>query len=261
MFADFADDMSPTDPGPVPQPSAHAAAGLDLDLTQLGYLMAHELRQPTQAIRSFVSILLHERAGPLNEVQRDFLHTADHAVRRLERLISDVEVTLTQSSALSLVAEPIDLLQHLRACMREVQPLAEANRIELSSTSPPDTSFTCVADPDRIDQVLLNLLENACHYAACGSVVEIRLQRNRWRILCTVTNRVDTVPDDAAYWSDPFRRGTTSEARHPQGKGLGLTVVNQLVAAHGGHTLSRVTTSTVTVGFVLPVAMERGLSA
>lgn len=254
--------LSAEEPVPVSRraprpPSVAAPAADDLDQTQLAHLMAHELRQPAQAIRSFVSILLYERAGPLNDVQRDFLHTADHAVRRLERLISDIEVTLTQSSALSLVAEPLDLLHQLQACLREVQPLAEANQVSLRVNAPAGVSFICEADPDRIDQVLLNLIENACHYATRGTTVELTLRRSRTRMLCTVTNCVEAIPLDADSWSAAFWRGNASKARHPQGKGLGLTVINQLIAAHGGYTLSRFSDASVSVGFVLPVGRER----
>jgi signal transduction histidine kinase len=161
---------------------------------------------------------------------------------------------LTQSNALSLVAESLDLRQHVQTCLRELQPLAEANQVELCVDAPPGVSFTCEADPDRIDQVLLNLLENACLYATPGTTIDLKLRRSRQRILCTVTNHVEVIPHNADAWGTAFWRGKESRARHPRGKGLGLTVINQLVTAHGGYTLNRVTDSSVTIGFVLPTA-------
>jgi signal transduction histidine kinase len=223
-----------------------------VDLAQLAQLVSHELRQPAQAIRSFVSILLHERAGPLNAIQRDFLLTADHALRRLERLIADCEVTLSQSRGLELVAQPIDLLEHVYGCVREVRPLAEANGLELAVAAPAGDSFACFADPDRIDQVLLNLLENACLYATPGSTIDIRLRRSRRSALCVIENDVDGTPIDVAAWNEPFQRGADSHTLHPKGKGLGLAVVHRLVSAHGGRVLARGGARTVKIGFVIP---------
>jgi len=239
-----------------PQQGLWSPAKSETELAQLAQLVSHELRQPAQAIHSFVSILLHERAGPLNAIQRDFLLTAEHALRRLERLIADYEVMLSQGRVLDLDARPLDLLEHVHSCTREVLPLAEANDLALRVTTQSDGSFACLADPDRIDQILLNLLENACHYATLGSIIRIRLRRSRQRVLCLVENEIDTPATDATAWSEPFQRGPDAHVLYQRGRGLGLTVVQQLISAHGGRMLTRAGARTFAVGFVIPRRLD-----
>ncbi|MGH6912479.1 MAG: histidine kinase dimerization/phospho-acceptor domain-containing protein, partial [Geminicoccales bacterium] len=77
--------------------------GLDAFPSELlGAVAAHELREPLHAIQSFLSILLHERAGPLTPLQADFLATARRAGQRLERQIDDVMVALSTGQGLQL---------------------------------------------------------------------------------------------------------------------------------------------------------------
>jgi signal transduction histidine kinase len=216
-------------------------------------LVAHELRQPVQAIRSFVSILLNERVGQLNAVQRDFLDTTERSVRRLERLISDVQVVLVGEHDFTVRRELVDLEAQLCECLREVSPVAEQREIELLIAYQPAESMMVWADPDRLDQILLNLLENACHYAARGSTVKIILKRNAYRVLCLVSNAVDEIDISPDVWATPYVRGQASHMHHRRGMGLGLSVVERLVKAHQGWMIRRFAAEHVTIGFMLPL--------
>jgi signal transduction histidine kinase len=214
-------------------------------------MAAHELREPIHAIQSFLSVILRERIGPINAVQRDFLTSAYLAGRRLERLIDDVQVMISRERGFEVRPEPCDLLTHVNAACRELAPIAEGYHVELAVV-PHGSDWDVPADPVRLDQVVLNLVENAVRYAAAGSTVRVRLRCSPSRVLCIIENTVDEPPqEDPAEWFQPFQRGRRDGPERP-GLGLGLAVVAYLIDAHGGVMLTRARGTVVSIGFALP---------
>src|SRR5438270_1246958 len=170
------ESTAPGDVGEEPAGSAEA----DQRVPERGLfaaLAAHELREPVHAIQSYLSVILRERVGPLNAVQRDFLTTMQQAGRRLERLIDDVQLMVTHEQGFPLRPEPTDLLERAAAACRELAPTAEGYGLRLSVEPSGDGPWGCVADPARLDQVLLNLVENALRYALSGTTVRVQLRR------------------------------------------------------------------------------------
>lgn len=216
-------------------------------------MAAHELREPIHAIQSFLSVILRERIGPINAVQRDFLTSAYLAGRRLERLIDDVQLMISRERGFEIRPEQVDLLSHVNSACRELAPIAEGYHVSLAVSPRGHGAWELRADPTRLDQVVLNLVENAVRYAAAGSTVHVRLRSSPSRLLCAIENAVDQPPsEDPAEWFTPFRRGERPNAPQRAGLGLGLAVVAHLVDAHGGRMLTRSRDRLVTIGFVLP---------
>jgi signal transduction histidine kinase len=216
-------------------------------------MAAHELREPIHAIQSFLSVILRERIGPINAVQRDFLTSAYLAGRRLERLINDVQLMISRDQAFDIRPEPVDLLSHVNSACRELAPIAEGYHVSLAVDPRVQGQWELRADPTRLDQMLLNLIENAVRYAAAGSTVHVRLRSSASRVLCTIENVVDQPPpEDPREWFTPFHRGERPNAPERGGLGLGLAVVAHLVDAHGGYMFTRARETLVTIGFVLP---------
>ncbi|RIK47103.1 MAG: hypothetical protein DCC58_01085 [Chloroflexi bacterium] len=216
-------------------------------------MAAHELREPIHAIQSFLSVILRERIGPINAVQRDFLTSAYLAGRRLERLIDDVQLMIARERGFEIRPEQVDILSHVNTACRELAPIAEGYHVALAVDPLGSGLWDVRADPIRLDQVILNLVENAVRYAAAGSTVRVRLRASGTRVLCAIENAVDQPPsEDPAEWFRPFRRGARPNAPERSGQGLGLAVVAHLVAAHQGFLLTRVRGTQVTIAFVLP---------
>src|SRR5690349_20886116 len=154
-------------------------------------MATHDLREPLQAIQSFVSVMLGERVGPINDIQRDFLNTIYLAGRRLERLIQDIYLIVAHDQ--DFVIEPADVVirEQLEACCRELAPLAEGYGLQFETTFEGRTTDVARLDPLRFDQMVLNLLENAMRYGARDTSVRIRTRQTRRRLLVLVSNQVD----------------------------------------------------------------------
>ena len=221
------------------------------DRERLTALLAHDMRQPLHAVQSFLQVVLAERTGPLNERQRDFLETANNTTRRLAMLVEDFQQLVSDSPTLRFSPHPVDLRDHVLACITELQPLATSRDIEVWIDRIGDGPRQISADPLRLDQILLNLLENAILHSRPDSVVRVRLRATRSRILCLVENETALASSDSIEsWYEPGRRYEPA-ANSEHGRGLGLSVVRYLVDAHAWRRIGRIRDGVVSIGFTL----------
>jgi signal transduction histidine kinase len=214
--------------------------------------IAHELRGSVHSVLAFLAILLDERAGTLTPVQREFLTTMSTSVRRITRLSHDLDI-IASGGTVPLLTEPVDVLSVAEFCCREVSMLAAACGVRVALSAPDRGSWTLVADPIRLQQILINLLENAIRYASPESTVRVHLKNSTTRMLLAVSNTVqreiDSVSPD---WFAPFTRGPEGRDRHAHGRGLGLAICQTLVRAHRGRLVARARAGFVTIAAMLP---------
>lgn len=223
-----------------------------IDHDFLAAIAAHELREPVQAIMSFISVVLQGVAGPLTDVQFDFLSTAGVATRRLKRRIDDLQLVLAGEVGLKLNLQPVDLARHVTSCVQELSEIARSYNVTI------ETQFQCtsgagiIADPDRVDQIILNLVENAIQYASTDSTVTVGLNQSEGGAWClTVQNNVDEVPEaEPDAWFTPFDRGFSVQSAQQSGTGLGLTAVEYLVRAQGGQVMAQTRGNRVYFGVI-----------
>jgi signal transduction histidine kinase len=252
--------ISVSDPRPGPQVfrTSAATAGTEHLLSDpqlFAILVSHELREPVSAIQSFLNVVIHERTGPLNALQSEFLRTAEVSARRLARRIDDLQVVLAGGDALELRFKDVDVNEQVTLCCRELGWAEERYSVTLDpQLENADGSGVCWADPDRVDQILLNLIENAIKYAHEGSTVQIRSRRSdaqHWEIV--IENSSDVSLDaDVPSWFEPYRRAEQARSLKRSGLGLGLTIAQFLVHALGGEIWASASNGTVEVGFKLP---------
>lgn len=223
----------------------------------LSELASHDLREPVHAIQGFLSLLMSGKTGPINQLQHEFLASMFTSARRLERLIKDIQVILDKDRDFSILEEDINLEDYVRSCCIELAAVfVDANlriSIDIGTAETNDPSrWRLRADPIRIEQIILNMLENALRYADPESTITVRLRSSRSRILCVVDNRTERlIEEDTSGWLISFNRGIDSTTRTPRGRGLGLTVVDHLVRLHGGRLFLRRRGHLVSVGFCL----------
>ncbi|MDQ2786862.1 MAG: GAF domain-containing sensor histidine kinase [Chloroflexota bacterium] len=199
-------------------------------------LVSHELRNPLTAIYGFLNILAQERVGPLTAMQRDFLDSASLSVRRLWRLVDDInDLVQADLGRLTLQREPVAMGDLIRAAIASVAPLCANARITVESAIPPSLPRT-MADPVRLHQILNNLLSNAMKFSEPGTTIHVAVAVAEDMIRVSVR---DTGPgiaaEDAERIFERFVKGTNIPQQDASGLGLGLAVVRQLVAAHGGR--------------------------
>ena len=195
--------------------------------------VSHELRTPLSAIVGWTAIL---RSGRLSEDRREHaLDTIERNARAQAQLIDDLlDVSRIISGKLRLDVERVDLAAVVRNAVDAVQPTADAKGISLQTILDPRAgAVTC--DPDRLQQVVWNLLANAVKFTPKGGSVCTRLRRDGSEAEILVEDSGQGIaPDFLPFVFDRFRQAEASPDRTKAGLGLGLAIVRHLVEQHGG---------------------------
>jgi two-component system OmpR family sensor kinase/two-component system sensor histidine kinase BaeS len=195
--------------------------------------IAHELRTPVAVIQGNLRAML-DGVYPL---ERSEIATIHDETLLLNRLIDDLrELALMEAGQLTLNMQTVDVAAGARAAVERFAPLADARGITLEAVSAASAVYAR-ADPDRLAQILRNLLSNALRYTPAGGRVTLAVARTNERIEVSVS---DTGPgmtaEEAARVFDRFYRGDRSRARESGGSGLGLAIARSLAQAMGGQT-------------------------
>jgi signal transduction histidine kinase len=197
--------------------------------------VSHELRTPLTSVKGTVETL---RDGAVDdpEVRDRFLETVERETDRLIRLVNDLLLlSRADSEALNLRRESLDLAELARATVERLTPQAESQgltlRVQANPSAPP-----AWADPDRVQQVLVNLLDNAIKYSRPGGRVTLRVEVGPEGLaLVQVQDEGIGIPAaDLARIGQRFYRADRARSRAQGGSGLGLAIAQALVLAHGG---------------------------
>jgi signal transduction histidine kinase len=205
--------------------SGRARARLDRDRSDLVATVAHELRSPLTGVKGFVQALLN-RWDRLTDDQKKLMLTTVHADSdRLSRLITELlDVARLDTGRLSMHPRPCDVPVLVHRVIDSVRAGAP-HRIELKA--PSDLPHVW-ADPDKLTQVMTNLLENAIRHGSDPVTVTAYVARDL--VAVQVDDSGDGIPPEARRRA--FTKFWTTGQRG--GSGLGLYLVNGLVRAHGG---------------------------
>ena len=208
--------------------------------------MSHELRTPLNSIIGFTGIVLQGLAGPLNPEQTKQLGMVRSSARHLLELINDVlDLSKIEAGQLKVRAEPFDLPAAIERVTNSLKPLAEKKGLTLSAAVSASLG-RMVSDRRRLEQVLLNLLNNAIKFTEHGQVVLTVEALADYRpspdappqpaVRLRVTDTgMGIKPDDLASLFQPFRQIDAGLARQHEGTGLGLAICRRLVTLMGGE--------------------------
>jgi signal transduction histidine kinase len=180
-----------------------------------------------------------------------------HETERLIRLVNELLVlTRADAGALQLNMQPIDLPGLIRARCQALSTIATGKGITLDCAADDQTNLRVQADPDRISQVIDNLLDNAIRHSSEHSTITISIQEKNAGLECAVIDRGIGIPaEHLALVFERFYRVDTSRNRKGGGTGLGLAIAKALVQAHGGHIRAEsVEGQGTTISFWLPRA-------
>ncbi|TMQ73018.1 MAG: hypothetical protein E6K80_01175 [Candidatus Eisenbacteria bacterium] len=198
--------------------------------------VSHELRSPLTVIVSFVEILIDGLAGPLNDQQREFLEIVQRNAAQLRQMIEDLlEVTRAQTGKLAIHSCRIAVAREIEATLEGLRPQALAKRLAIDLTLPPALPAT-LADPYRVRQVLVNLMDNAIKFTPEGGRIEVTAEGGADGVLVSVTDSGPGIP--ATEREDIFRQLYQLDLGAPsarKGLGLGLFICRQLVTKMGGR--------------------------
>ena len=204
--------------------------------------VTHELRTPLTSIRALAELMVEDPAMPAEQRQR-FLGIVVAETERLTRLVNQVlDMAKIESGQAEWHTADVDLVALLKQAAQTVHELLRERGAELVMRLPARVP-TLRADPDRLMQVLMNLLSNAAKFVpAQGGRVELRLLAGADGATVEVQDNGSGVPEaQRALIFEKFRQGGEAWNR-PQGTGLGLPISRQIVEHFGGHIELRATT-------------------
>jgi signal transduction histidine kinase len=197
--------------------------------------VSHELRTPIAALRTFVE-LLQGPAGEDPEARGEFLESSRQQLERLDWLAQNLlELSKLESGLLDLDLRPDDLRACVESAVEQADAAARRRGLELSLHLPPDP-VRIRHDPQRIGQVVANLVGNALKFTPRGGRVEVRLAPSRDGALLEVRDTgVGIDASELPRIFDRFYRGSRANEARSSGSGLGLAIVKSIVDMHGGR--------------------------
>lgn len=195
---------------------------------QILNVLAHDLRQPLSVVGSSASILLRKEgmephAGSILRIVRN--------VERMDRMIRDLldYARAKRGAGIPVHRRRVDLADVAKQAIESIQTVHPERPVRLEVSGDCHGQF----DADRMLQVFGNLLGNAAHYSPPKSPIDVVMRCDKDGVVCRVHNLGTPIAKaQLATIFEPFRRGTSSA--NPQGVGLGLFIVEQIVQAHGG---------------------------
>lgn len=196
--------------------------------------VSHELRTPLTSIIGYLEALLD---GAQDDAGRreEFLRTMKAHADRLNALVADLlQLSQIESGEYRWRRETVDVAELARRSTELVAPLARRKQITLRG---PDqtTGIEITADPEKLTEVLLNLLDNALKYTEDGGTVEVTVESGGGMAVIRVSDTgLGIPPADLERIFERFYRVDRARSRALGGTGLGLSIVKHIVDAHGG---------------------------
>jgi signal transduction histidine kinase len=235
----------------------------------------HDFRAPLTTFVGYCSLLSDGQLGPVTVEQRETLETMRHSARRLTRITNAMfQLSVDQKVEQGLRLEPGDLREAVDQALREVAPFLEDKRINLAAEIEPAPQ-QMYFDAARVEQMLINLLDNACKFTPRGGAIEIKGYPFFWdrrmhqavktgtpdRRLeqvrhpnCLRIDILDSGPGIApAHLNKIFEEYTSySGGNDRSGGGLGLAICKMIALQHGGQIWAENTASGARFSFVVP---------
>jgi PAS domain S-box-containing protein len=193
-------------------------------------VLAHELRNPLAAI-TLAAAQLTRRVEPGDERMTRAAETVKRHTAQLARLVDDlIDVSRVYHGKIALQSQVVELSELVAAAVSTVQPLLRMKRHLLSIDRDAEPLWV-KADPLRLQQVLVNLLDNAAKYTPDGGRIEVRMRRTGGRAVVAVRDfGIGIPPDMIEHIFGLFEQGSGGTS----GLGIGLTLVRELMRMHGG---------------------------
>ncbi|MGD0679601.1 MAG: HAMP domain-containing sensor histidine kinase [Polyangiaceae bacterium] len=194
--------------------------------------VAHDLRNPLSALRMATDLARRGSKPSSPEKLEHTLAIVERQIERLDRMVGDLlDATRIESGRLELRCAPHDVRPIVGHVVELVRPASPAHQIVVVE---PTEALVAVCDPNRIEQVVINLVSNAVKYSPEGGRVTVSAFADGSEAVVSVSDEgVGIAPEERERIFEPFRR-TRWSRELVAGEGLGLSVARKIVAGHGG---------------------------
>jgi signal transduction histidine kinase len=196
---------------------------------------AHELKTPLTTVIGYTQTLQLRaaREGHLTRRDQDTLRVIAGQARRLQTLIDSVlDLARLRNGQMQIARQVLDLAALARQAVADARLTAARHLIEFRD---PDAPVVIVGDSVRLEQVVQNLLDNAVKYSLADGVITVCVEQRNAKAVLTISDQGIGIPEAArAQLFERFFRASNLDRRRVQGTGIGLSIVSEIVALHGG---------------------------
>lgn len=213
---------------------------LDASKSEFISIASHQLRAPLTVIKGYVSLLLEGSLGPVSEKTKEAMHKVAISAEQLVKLIADMlDLSRIEGGRLRYNFQPVVFDSIVDEVAKEFEINAKAKGLSFIYQNRNFEKKPVRADPDKIREVVVNLIDNAIKYTSAGRVALELYPETRdgkgWLTLKVQDNGIGISAQDIPKMFTKF--GRTEEARRirPDGMGLGLYVVKKIIDDHGGR--------------------------
>ena len=207
---------------------------LDADKSRFLRHISHELKTPLASLREGVSLLEDGVAGPLSQDQHEIAQILKHNTGVLQSQIEDLlRFNTAAFEARQLHRQTVDLLQLIEDQVDAQRLQWRARELTVTVAGEP---LTMEIDPEKIGTALANLLSNAIRYSPLKGRIELTLSQQPGGVQLDIQDQgVGVAPADRERIFEPFYRGERQPEGGVRGSGIGLSIVQEYISAHGGR--------------------------
>lgn len=197
--------------------------------------ISHELRTPLTHVKGYLELLVTESFGKITNEQRHALEVSQRSSEKLESMIEDlIMFSLATRGEMSMNLEKVDIRRLVTLAAKSAAAKAEARAVKVIPAAADDVPHV-QADPEKIGWVINQLLDNGIKFTSSGGSVVIAVNEEAKNLVSISVSDtgVGIPPDRIKEIFEPFHQLDGSSTRHYGGTGLGLSLVRQIVEAHG----------------------------
>ncbi len=221
---------------------------------EFAQVMSHELRTPLTSIAGALDIVLSGYAGPLSDRQLRYIDMARQGATRMNQVVDQLlDLARAQAGSITVSAAPVQLDRLAREVLDRYRAAAAAKQVTTQLGASAE-NIAILGDPERLSQVLGNLLTNAIRFAPSGSVIDVQVfgpPLSEDAVGVSVHNAGEAIPlEDRERIFEPF----SASSRRVGGTALGLSISRSIIEAHGGKIWVESGSDGTKFVFTLPVS-------
>ncbi|MBM2821186.1 MAG: two-component sensor histidine kinase [Candidatus Berkelbacteria bacterium] len=199
-------------------------------------IASHEMKTPMAGIKGYLSMILEGVSGKIDQKAKDHVEKAFANVKRLDVLVNELlDVSRLEQGRIQFDMQPIDLTTTVKQVIEELKVKADEKRLTIQYQEMPESHPKIFADPDRIAQILDNIIGNAIKYTFKGGIqIYHQIDQENLKIIIKDSG-VGMTPEDRKRLFEKFYRIRTKQTQDVPGTGLGLWITRELIHRQNGE--------------------------